>query len=158
MLDKVFFPFADPNFLFTSEDKKSEFFVNFNSVDGHAVILGYRIQDPDTRRILMWFCESASQAGMRYIELMVNVFKPDIQRIASDARFLPCAYFPAMRMNDKGLREDYIVFSRSFEQLDFMELNLVGPNRRFLDAFMKCWYDMLVRCQADFDDGGFRIG
>jgi hypothetical protein len=158
VLDKVFFPFTDPDLLFVSEDQQAEFFVNFNVVDGHAVVLGYRVQDPDLRRMLMWFCESASQVGMRYIELIVNAFKPEMQRIASDARFLPCAYFPAMRMNDMGLREDYIVFSRSFEQLDFMDMHLVGPNRRFLDAFMKCWYEMLVRCQPDFDDGGFTIG
>ncbi len=158
LMDKVFFPFTEPNLLFRSEDGKAEIFVNFNDLDGNGMIIGYRISHPDLRRILMWFCESAAAFGMRYIELLVSAFKPEFQRVACDARFLPCAYFPSMRMCDDGLREDYIVFSRSFEALDFMDLHLMGVNRRFLDAFMKCWYELLVRCQPDFDDGGWRIG
>jgi hypothetical protein len=38
-----------------------------------------------------------------------------------------------------------------------MDMHLVDNNRRFLDAFMKCWYDLLVRCQPDFDEE-WRIG
>jgi len=38
-----------------------------------------------------------------------------------------------------------------------MDLHLVDTNRRFLDAFMKCWYEMLVRCQPDFDEE-WRLG
>ena len=153
LMDKVFFPFTEPNLLFQTPDKSVEFFVNFNEVDGNGVIIGYKVGSNDLRRSLMWFCEAASLSGMRYIELLVNAFRPDLQRIALDARFLPCAYFPAMRMTVTGGREDYIVFSRSFESLDFMEMNLVSTNRKFLDAFMKCWYEMLVRCQPDFDEG-----
>jgi len=153
LMDKVFFPFTEPNLLFQTPDKSVEFFVNFNEVDGNGVIIGYKVGSNDLRRSLMWFCEAASLSGMRYIELLVNAFRPDLQRIALDARFLPCAYFPAMRMTITGGREDYIVFSRSFESLDFMEMNLVSTNRKFLDAFMKCWYEMLVRCQPDFDEG-----
>lgn len=156
-MDKVFFPFMDPNLLFASEDGVIEIFVNLNSSDGHGVIIGYRIGDYDLKRVLMWFCEAASAEGMRYIELLVNAFKPQLQRVALDAKFLPCAYFPSMRFNEHNEREDYIVFSRSFEMLDFMDLHLGETNRKFLDAFMKCWYEMLVRCQPDFDEG-WRVG
>ena len=89
--------------------------------------------------------------------MLVSAFLPERQRLALDAKFLPCAYFPGMRMNDEGLREDCLIFSRSFEKLDFMDMNLVDNNRRFLDAFMKCWYDLLVRCQPDFDEE-WRLG
>ena len=121
------------------------------------MIVGYRFSGEDLRNTLMWFCEEASKSGMRYIEMLVSAFKPEMQRLALDAKFLPCAYFTAMRMNDDGAREDYLVFSRSFESLDFMDMHLVDTNRKFLDAFMKCWYDMLVRCQPDFDEE-WRIG
>ncbi len=156
-MDKVFFPFMEPNLLFATPDRTAEFFVNFNEADGNGMIIGYRIGSADLRRALMWFSEAAARSGMRYIELLVNAFRPDLQRIAVDARFLPTAYFPAMRMTAQGLREDYAVFSRSFESLDFMNIHLVDTNRRFLDAFMKCWYEMLVRCQPDFDEE-WRIG
>ncbi len=157
MMQRVFFPFTDPNLLFSAKDGSADIFVNFSQLDGNGVILGYRYEGPDIRNALMWFCEEASKSGMRYIEMLVNAFRPDKQRMALDAKFLPCAYFPAMRMNDDGLREDYMIFSRSFESLDFMNMNLVDTNRRFLDAFMKCWYELLIRCQPDFDEE-WRIG
>lgn len=157
MMMRVFFPFTDPNMLFVARDGSADIFVNFNRVDGSGVMLGYRYSGADLRNALMWFCEAASQSGLRYIEMLVNAFKPEMQRLALDAKFLPCAYFPAMRINDEGHREDFLVFSRSFENLDFMDLHLLDNNRRFLDAFMKCWYDLLVRCQPDFDEE-WRIG
>jgi len=156
-LDYVFFPFFEPNLNFVTEDKTAEIFVNFNQTDGHAVIIGYRYGKHDLRRLLMWFCEEAAKEGIRYIELLVNSYSPQMQRIALDSRFLPCAYFPAMRLNHDNQREDYIVFSRSFENLDFMDLHLSETNQKFLDAFMKAWYEMLVRCQPEFDDA-WRIG
>lgn len=157
LMKRVFFPFTDPNMLFTAKDGTADIFVNFNSLDGNGVIVGYRFSGSDIRRTLMWFCEEASKSGMRYIEMLVSAYLPQKQRMALDARFLPCAYFPAMKINDDGLREDFLVFSRSFESLDFMDMHLVDNNRRFLDAFMKCWYDLLVRCQPDFDEE-WRIG
>lgn len=157
MMQRVFFPFTEPNLLFTAKDGTADIFVNFNKLDGNGVILGYRFSGKDLRRTLMWFCEEAAKSGMRYIEMLVNAFKPEMQRLALDAKFLPCAYFPSMKMNDDGMREDFIIFSRSFEKLDFMNMHLVDTNRRFLDAFMKCWYSLLIRCQPDFDEE-WRIG
>lgn len=157
LMQRVFFPFTEPNLLFTAEDGTADIFVNFNPLDGNGVIVGYRFSGTDLRRTLMWFCEEAAKSGMRYIEMLVNAFKPDMQRLALDARFLPCAYFPSMKMNEEGMREDFIIFSRSFEKLDFMNMHLVDANRKFLDAFMKCWYSLLVRCQPDFDEE-WRIG
>ncbi len=152
LLDTVFFPFTEPNMNFVSQDGTCEIFVNFNEEDGHGVIVGYKIGNRDLRHILSWFCEAAAREGLKYIEYLVNAYRPDLQRIALDSRFLPCAYFPAMRFNELNQREDYIVFSRSFEHLDFMEMQLGPINRKFLDAFMKAWYEMLVRCQPDFDE------
>lgn len=157
LMYRVFFPFTEPNMLFVAKDNTAEVFVNFNKIDGYGVILGYRFTGKDLRNTLMWFCEAAGESGMRYIEMLVNAFKPEMQRLALDAKFLPCAYFPAMQMDLEGNREDYFIFSRSFEKLDFMDMNLVDTNRKFLDAFMKCWYEMLVRCQPDFDEE-WRIG
>ncbi len=157
MMQKVFFPFTEPNLMFQAKDGTADIFVNFNSLDGNGVIVGYRFSGNDLRRTLMWFCEEAARSGMRYIEMLVNAFRPEMQRMALDAKFLPCAYFPSMKMCEDGLREDFLVFSRSFEKLDFMDMHLIDTNRRFLDAFMKCWYDLLVRCQPDFDEE-WRIG
>ena len=124
LMTKAFFPFTDPNMLFSAKDGTSDIFVNFNPLDGNGVIVGYRHSGSDLRNTLMWFCEEASKSGMRYIEMLVSAYLPNKQRLALDAKFLPCAYFPAMKMNDDGLREDFLVFSRSFESLDFMDMHL----------------------------------
>ena len=157
-MKKVFFPFVEPNLLFTAENGEAEIFLNFDNAGGHAEIVGYCSKNDDFHNVLMWFCEAASQAGIRYIELLVSAFRPDLQRVALDSKFLPCAYYPIMRLNDQGEREDHLLFSRSFETLDFIDMHLVATNRRFLDAFMKSWYEMLVRCQPSFDDEDWRIG
>lgn len=157
LMRRVFFPFTDPNMLFSSKDGSADVFVNLNRLDGNGVILGYRYSGAELHNMLMWFCEKAAKSGMRYTEMLVSAYNPQMQRMALDSRFLPCAYFPAMRMSDNGSREDYFVFSRSFEKLNFMDIHLNDTNRRFLDAFMKCWYNLLVRCQPDFDEE-WRIG
>ena len=156
IMQKVFFPFTEPNLLFSAKDGSADFFVEYNPLDGNAMIIAYRFSNVELQKALMWFCETASKSGIKYIEMLVSAFYTDRQRMALDAQFLPCAYFPAMRMNIHGEREDFFVFSRSFESLDFMNLNLVDNNRRFLDAFMKCWYNLKVRCQPSFEE--WRIG
>lgn len=152
IMQKVFFPFTEPNLLFSAKDGSADFFVEYNPLDGNAMIIAYRFSNVELRQALMWFCETAAKSGIRYIEMLVSAFYTDRQRMALDAQFLPCAYFPAMRMNIKGEREDFFVFSRSFEHLDFMNLNLVDNNRLFLDAFMRCWYNLKVRCQPKFEE------
>lgn len=149
---RIYFPFGEPNMLFTAKDGTADVFVNFNRLDGNAVIIGFRFTGKNLQNTLMWFCETAKQYGMRYIELLVNAHIPQMQRIALDIKFLPCAYFPSMQMNHDGEREDFLIFSRSFENLDFTNMHLVETNQKFLDAFMKCWYEMLIRCQPDFDE------
>lgn len=156
IMQKVFFPFTEPNLMFSAKDGSADFFLNFNPMDGNAMIVAYRYSNIDLRQALMWLCEEASKSGIRYLEMLVSAFYTDRQRMALDAQFLPCAYFPAMRMNIKGEREDFFVFSRSFEKLDFMDLHLVDNNRLFLDTFMKCWYNLKVRCQPVFEE--WRIG
>jgi tryptophan synthase alpha chain len=96
-------------------------------------------------------CAAAHSLGLRYIELLVSAFDPVKQRQALEARFLPCAYFPAMKVTSGGRRMDYLVFSRSFEKLDFTQISLEGTRRRYLQAFVKCWYGMLVAHAPSFE-------
>jgi len=48
---------------------------------------------------------------------------------------------------------DYLVFSRSYENLDFTDINfnLSSDACRFLDAFMKCWYWHQLKDEPDYD-------
>ena len=38
-----------------------------------------------------------------------------------------------------------------FEKLDFTQLSLEGTRRRYLQAFVKCWYAMLLARAPGFE-------
>ncbi|MBI3890968.1 MAG: hypothetical protein HY303_05505 [Candidatus Wallbacteria bacterium] len=146
-----FFPFHEPHVLCQSADLAHEVFLHKNAADGYAAILGIKSDRADFSGLLDDVCEASGRLGLRYIEVLVSAFDPLKQREALHARFLPCAYFPAMKVTPGGQRMDYLVFSRSFERLDFTGIELEGTGRRYLQAFMKCWYAMLLAQAPDFE-------
>ncbi|MEZ7891722.1 MAG: GNAT family N-acetyltransferase [Candidatus Wallbacteria bacterium] len=146
-------PFTTPNMRFYSKDLKNEIFCNINRQDGHMAVVGFKCRSKNFTNLLNSFCRAAQAvAGAQYVEILVSAFAPAIQKQALDARFLPCAYFPAMLRNSEGERIDYFVMSRSFVNLDFTELHLVKNNQKFLEAFMECWYNSVVKFSKSFDD------
>ncbi|HNY12959.1 MAG TPA: hypothetical protein PKK26_15330, partial [Candidatus Wallbacteria bacterium] len=153
--DKIlgFFPFATPNMRFYSKDMKHEIFCNINRQDGHMAIIGFKCQARNFTNLLNSFCRAAQAvAGAEYVELLVSAFDPTHQKQALEAKFLPCSYFPAMSMTSEGERIDYLAMSRSFVNLDFTEIHLVKNNQKFLEAFMECWYNQMLRFNKPFDD------
>jgi len=54
------------------------------------------------------------------------------------ASFLPCAWFPAARL-DNGQRLDYMFASRSFVPLNFKGLKLTEDNKPYLLEFFKLY-------------------
>ncbi len=148
-----FFPFSRPNMRFYSKDMKHEIFCNINRQDGHMAIIGFKCQARNFTNLLNSFCRAAQAvAGAEYVELLVSAFDPMLQKQALEAKFLPCSYFPAMSMTSEGERIDYLAMSRSFVNLDFTEIHLVKNNQKFLEAFMECWYNQMLRFNKPFDD------
>ncbi len=148
-----FFPFHAPNMRFYSKDLKNEIFCNMNRQDGHMAIIAFKCEARNFTNLLNSFCRAAKAvAGAEYVELLVSAFDPTMQKQALEARFLPCSYFPAMRQNSNGERIDYMAMSRSFVGLDFTEIHLVKNNQKFLEAFMECWYSMVLRFNKPFDE------
>ena len=54
------------------------------------------------------------------------------------AKFIPCGYLPAFQLEGEK-RYDYVVFSRSFEILDFNNLELTGENQKYLRNYIGLW-------------------
>jgi N-acetylglutamate synthase-like GNAT family acetyltransferase len=146
-----FFPFHEPHLLCHTKAHADEVFLHRNDADGHGAILGISSERPEFGGLLDQLSQAAERLGFRYIELLVSAFDPGKQREAVAARFLPCAYFPAMKRTVAGRRMDYLVFSRSFENLDFTGIQLDGAARRYLQAFMQGWYAMLLARAPDFE-------
>lgn len=146
-----FFPFHEPQILLLSKDGASEVFLHHNTFDNYGAIVGLRSDRVDVAGFLHQVCLTAASLGLRYIELLVSAFDPLKQRQAFNAHFIPCAYFPAMKPVEDGRRMDYLVFSRSYENLDFTNLKFSGDAVRYLDVFMKCWYWHQLRDEPDYD-------
>ena len=136
-------PFHQPNLLLISTDQKTEIYVHHGERDRYAVITGGRSELSNLSLIL----NSASQAllglNVSYIETLVDAYSPELQWQAMHARFLPSAYFPAMRRVGKK-RWDYIVFSRSFDMLDFRNVTLMPAYRGFLREYLKIWQELYI--------------
>ncbi len=140
-----FFPFHEAQLRIYTEGNETEVFLHFNRYDRYGCILGIKSYYQDLCGLLHQICHASREFGFKYIELLVSAFEPHAQRAAFEAGFLPCAYFPAMKPALRNKREDYIVFSRSYERLDFTNIELTGSARLYLDAFMKCWYWHLLK-------------
>lgn len=133
-----FFPFQGANSLLTSPDQSTELFLH-RAEDGHVAILGI----VDRRGygllpILRKASEELRNLGARYIEFIVRADELEKIEAALRCRYIPSAYFPSMHLHGE-LRYDYVVFSRTFEILDFSEVHLQGVNREFVTLYSKSW-------------------
>lgn len=155
-----FFPFQDPNLLLVTPDLSFEVYCNYSEQDRHCVIIGYGGTKSIDNYTL--FLDSVSRTledvGIRYIEILVGAYKPRKIQEVMQARFLPSAYFPALRLVTKeteqdsgnsgflkaGERLDYIIFSKSFEILDFQKVKPQGRNRDFLRYYFEQWKRLYI--------------
>ena len=133
-----FFPFHPPTHLFMADHGQVKAFVNHDGKDGHGVLVGLqvdRVEVQHLEHVLEVVFETGRTVGIDYMEALISAYEPTHQRAALSAKFLPCAYFPAMDQGEAG-REDYLIFARSTLPLDFSNVLLTARDRKFLDAYL----------------------
>lgn len=138
-----FVPFHEPNLLLISPDQRTEVFVHYGAMDHYSVILGGRTSLKDFAWVLNSAVKALNDLGVSYIELLIDAYSPHLQRQALEARFLPSAYYPAFRKVGSK-RWDYIVFSRSFEMLDFRNVRVISTYRQFLKEYLRIWQTLFI--------------
>lgn len=143
-IDLSFFPFHRPSVLISTPDQKVEVFCYINDVDKHCVIAGLKLdREVDLADLLLKTSNILRDRGVRYIELIVRANRLNIITKFLKAKYLPCGYFPAFqKLGD--LRYDYVVFSRSFEILDFNNIELEGHNKEYLEEYIKAWEETFL--------------
>lgn len=138
-IDLGFFPFHKPTGVITSADQKIQVFVNINKIDNHCVITGVKIdREVSFTKLFLNISNMLRDLGVRYIEMIVRANRLNIIDKMIQARFIPCGYVPAFQLENEK-RHDYAVFSRSFEILDFNNIELTGINESFLKEYVKTW-------------------
>ena len=138
-IDLGFFPFHTPNVLITSPNQNIEVFAYVNEIDKHCVITGCKIdREVSFADLFLKVSNILRDMGIRYIEVILRANRLNIIDKIISAKFLPCGYVPAFQLEEEK-RYDYVVFSRSFEILDFANLQLTGANKKYLGNYIKLW-------------------
>lgn len=144
-LSNSFFPFHRPNRILTTKDGGTEVFVCFGGVGKQSAIVGYRTDRVNVHDVLDSVALALQKAGAAYVELLVDAYNYMLQQEAYTARFIPSAYFPAMKLNHDGLRDDLFVVSRTFHLLDFTGSVLHGANLKFLRAYLRYYHELYIK-------------
>lgn len=140
-IDNSFYPFHQPNCIITSPDQSVEVFLYINESDRHCVIIGVSIDHDKTHcyfNLIEQVSEILRNLNVRYIESIVRADNLGHIDNLIKAKFIPCAYFPAFQLVNET-RYDFVVFSRSFEILDFSNIQLEGVNKDYLNIYYQSW-------------------
>jgi hypothetical protein len=143
-VDLAFFPFHTPTLLITSPNQSIEVFAYVNEVDQHCVITGCNIdKEVSFTDLFLKVSNILRDRGIRYIEVILRANRLNIIDKITKAKFLPCGYVPSFQLEgDK--RYDYVVFSRSYEILDFNNLELTGANQKYLKNYIELWEETFL--------------
>jgi hypothetical protein len=143
-ISNSFFPFHHPNWLLSSEDGGTDVFVWYGGVGKQAFILGFRTDRVNIHDLLDAVAGALQRSGASYVELLVDAYDYMSQREAYAAKFIPSAYFPAMRLASDGRRDDYFIVSRTFQIIDFTSSFVTPESRPYLKAYMRSYNDLYI--------------
>jgi N-acetylglutamate synthase-like GNAT family acetyltransferase len=140
-----FFPFHSPNLIFRCPSGHTEVFVSLKGRHRQAAILGYRTDMVDIQDVLDSVALALHKQGASYVEFLIDAHDYRLQQQAYTARYIPSAYFPAMRLGADGLRDDVIIVSRTFSLLDFTGSVLRGDNLKYLKAYFRHYHELYIK-------------
>lgn len=143
-ISNSFFPFHKPNWLLSSADGGTDVFIWNGGVGKQASILGLRTDRINIHDLLDAVAGALQRSGTSYVELLVDAYDYMSQREAYAAKYIPSAYFPAMRLASDGLRDDYFVVSRTFQIIDFTSSYVTQENLPYLKAYMRFYNDLYI--------------
>jgi hypothetical protein len=140
-----FYPFHEPNVMLTSPDDRVQVFLHLAPVDQYCTIVGIRKpSDLSANRLLQAVSKQLRSRGVRYIETIVRADRLGTVDHIVSAGFVPSAYFPAFQVQER-YRYDYIVLSKTFENLDFSGIELAGVNKKYLLHYFESWKERILR-------------
>lgn len=146
-LEFMFYPFLLPNYVLVTPDLSVELFVHISQDDGHCAIIAAKLAaDICFSQLLLGSCGLLRSRGVRYVELILTAKYPKVLNSVIAAKFIPCAFFPALQL-ENGQRYDYYLLSRSFEIFDFKNIQLSGTNLKFLQEYYRFWKEMALNPQ-----------
>ncbi len=138
-----YMPFHEPNLLFITPDQSTEVYLSYSQKDKYSVIMGGVTKEKSATVVLESIAKKLSEMNMAYIEIILDAYTPQLQREAMDARYIPSGYFPCIKKSGNK-RYDCIVFSRTFEVLDFRNVKLISLYKNFLREYLALWREHYI--------------
>ena len=116
-LSSNYFPFHEPNIMFTDSDMGVTIFAKFVPQYRFAIIIGEHLKAPvNPIQLYQTLGRMLYQRNVSYIEVIIDA--ADVIALDSMIRagYLPCAYFPSF-MKHGTMRRDYVIFAKTFERV-----------------------------------------
>ena len=146
----VFMPFHEPNLMFVTPDQSTEVYLTYSDKDKYSVILG-GITSEKADIVLESVSRVLNDMNMAYVELVLDAYTPELQRKALLAYYIPSGYFPCAKKTGSA-RHDCVVFSRTFETLDFRNVKITSVYRNFLSEYIKLWKEMYIDLAFKYEE------
>ncbi|MDA8131247.1 MAG: GNAT family N-acetyltransferase [Elusimicrobia bacterium] len=141
--EHTFMPFHEPNLILITPDQGTEVYLTFNQKDKYSVVVGGVTNEKSFAVVLESIAQAVNQMDMAYVEVIIDAYAPEAQRDALDARFIPSAYFPCGKRME-AQRYDTVVFSRTFDILDFRNVKIISHYKDFLNEYLKLWRENYI--------------
>lgn len=137
-----FFPLHYPQLKLYTKGGKSEIYLHFQEIDGHASVMGIKTEEP-VGAFLNLVCEYLESMDVKYLEILASAYDVEVQKQLYLANFLPCAYFPAAFLGPDNKRYDQVVFCRNFVPLNFQGMQFFSEAKPYALAFYKNYSEKL---------------
>ena len=139
-----FFPFHSPNAVLSALDGGADVFLWNGGVGKQTMILGFRSDYATAHDLLDAVALAVQRSGAAYVEMLVDAYDYILQQEAYTAKYIPSAYFPAMRLAGDGQRDDYFVVSRTFQIVDFSGAYVARESLPYLKSYMRSYQDLYI--------------
>lgn len=136
--DGWFYPLHTPNVLLTPDDGRFEIYAYLNRTGGYCSLLTAYPDPADAADCLESVTRLLARAGAGYVEALVPLSHHGALSAFLARGFMAGALYPAMRAEDDNFH-DYVVLSRSTEQIDFRGVSIEPPLQPYLDCYLSAW-------------------
>ncbi|MFI1935997.1 GNAT family N-acetyltransferase [Streptomyces purpureus] len=133
-----FYPLHTPNVLLTPEDGRFEVYAYLNRTGRYCSLLTAHPDPAAAAAHLEPVTRALTRAGAGYVEALVPLARHGALSAFLAQGFVASALYPAMRADDDGFH-DYVVLSRSTEQIDFRGVVVEPPLQPYLDCYLSAW-------------------
>ncbi|MEV4434907.1 GNAT family N-acetyltransferase [Streptomyces sp. NPDC049585] len=135
-----FYPLHTPNALLVADDGGFEVYAYLNRTGRYCALIAAH-PSPDTAAgYLEAITRTLTRAGTGYVEALVPLAEHGPLSAFLAQGFIPSALYPAMRPDPTGAGfHDYVVMTRTAEQIDFRGVVVDTALQPYLDAYLSAW-------------------